>query len=315
MQIVKWILLVNALVVSCHAMTNVALKNEQLIEEVTKGVHSNLKNIEQLIQDGADVNVQDSDGYTPLHSAVNAGVLPLVQLLLNKGAKIDIKNNDGDTPVHIAVVMFKTDAILNLLLSKNPDISIKNNANETPFDLAELNSKKSAIKNVLNQYASHSQKPVSSVESESSAGDSSTDFASLTKEQAQQEFSKKLQRALMLGDAFTERELDGLIKAGANINMPIDISGKGAKQYLVPLLAVAQSGMVDLVKLLLKNGADSAVRDAQGHTAFDLALTDEIKQLFQKQPITDLDRLKSALTALKAKLAALVGLLQKMKNK
>lgn len=111
----------------------------------------------------------------------------------------------------------------------------------------------------------------------------SGNFSSLTKDQAQQEFSKKFKQTLMLGDAFSESELDGLIKAGVNINMSINISGKGANQYLVPLVAAAQSGKVDLVKLLLKKGADIAVKNEQGHTAFDVAADEGIGQILQKQ--------------------------------
>lgn len=111
----------------------------------------------------------------------------------------------------------------------------------------------------------------------------SGNFSSLTKEQAQEQFSKKFKQALMLGDAFTESELDGLIKAGANINMPMDIPGKGANQYLVPLVVAAQSGKVDLVKLLLKKGVDIAVKDERGHTAFDVAANEGIRQILQKQ--------------------------------
>ncbi len=47
---------------------------------------------------GADWNVQDSQGRTPLHYAVMGGSPHLVLWLMKKGVRIDIKDNDGKLP-------------------------------------------------------------------------------------------------------------------------------------------------------------------------------------------------------------------------
>ena len=55
-----------------------------------------------LIGSGADVNIQDKDGNTPLHTAVLEGDNSKALNLLKKGARTDIKNNDGKTALQIA---------------------------------------------------------------------------------------------------------------------------------------------------------------------------------------------------------------------
>ena len=52
-----------------------------------------------------NVNIQDSEGYTPLHLAVknveNLEMTRVVRALLIKGAKTDIKNNEGKNPIDL----------------------------------------------------------------------------------------------------------------------------------------------------------------------------------------------------------------------
>lgn len=49
---------------------------------------------------GADVQVQDNDNATPLHSASYHGRAEIAKLLLDHGAKARVKDNKGRTPLH-----------------------------------------------------------------------------------------------------------------------------------------------------------------------------------------------------------------------
>lgn len=58
--------------------------------------------VSYLLERGADVNAQDKvHGRAPLHIACAAGCLACVQLLLKHGAQTNIKNNEGDLPLHV----------------------------------------------------------------------------------------------------------------------------------------------------------------------------------------------------------------------
>ncbi len=58
--------------------------------------------VDYLISNGANTNVKDEYGNTPLHYASMCGNLEVVKYLINKGADINKKNNKGNTPLHYA---------------------------------------------------------------------------------------------------------------------------------------------------------------------------------------------------------------------
>lgn len=56
------------------------------------------KVIELLISSGADLNIQDENGNTPLHIALYQDEsMSICRLLINQGARLDIENSEGET--------------------------------------------------------------------------------------------------------------------------------------------------------------------------------------------------------------------------
>jgi len=55
-----------------------------------------------LLDAGADVNVRQPGGFTPLHAAAQGGNAELVELLLERGADRDVRLDDGRTPEDLA---------------------------------------------------------------------------------------------------------------------------------------------------------------------------------------------------------------------
>ena len=68
-----------------------------------------------LISKGANIDVMDKYGNTPLHIASECGSKDLVRHLISRGANKDAKNIDGKTAYDLA----KSDEIQNIL---NPNI-------------------------------------------------------------------------------------------------------------------------------------------------------------------------------------------------
>jgi len=82
-----------------------------LIEAVKSG---NTESVRQAIQEGADVNQQDKQGWRPLSWAAGAGRLEIVELLLQRGADPFLVGRDLRTPQMIALAAGRSDVVKTL---------------------------------------------------------------------------------------------------------------------------------------------------------------------------------------------------------
>lgn len=78
-------------------------KDKQLFQAV---INNRLDRIEQLLKQGADPNMRDTSGSTPLHWACRNGQLEIARLLVKKGADVNAQRDDGKTPLHLAILRF-----------------------------------------------------------------------------------------------------------------------------------------------------------------------------------------------------------------
>ena len=125
-----------------------------------------------LISKGADVNVRDQSGGTPLHAAALKGRTAIAKLLLDHGAAVDARDNDGLTPLDTAAISGAAEvaallldrgadseardrdsgatplyqaaawgrtAVVELLIARGADVNAKNQSGGTPLQAAEKN--------------------------------------------------------------------------------------------------------------------------------------------------------------------------------
>ena len=95
-----------------------------------------LKDVKKLVEaDPAIVNIQNSDGETPLFVAVHEEHPEIVTYLIENGADVNHKSTkDGWTVLHIACFL-KNAEIVNILLDNNVDINVTSNTGATPLYL------------------------------------------------------------------------------------------------------------------------------------------------------------------------------------
>jgi len=60
--------------------------------------------ISELVERGASLNVQDYQGWTPLHVASYIGQSDAIKVLLRNGALVDVRDNEARLPLDIAIV-------------------------------------------------------------------------------------------------------------------------------------------------------------------------------------------------------------------
>lgn len=88
--------------------------------------------VEVLLTNGADVNIRDDAGCTPLHYAAQIGNTEFVRMLLAKKANPNATNILGAAPLFQAVGFLHLD-IVRLLLDGGADPNVSTNSCETPL--------------------------------------------------------------------------------------------------------------------------------------------------------------------------------------
>ncbi|XP_060576349.1 transient receptor potential cation channel subfamily A member 1-like [Ruditapes philippinarum] len=108
--------------------------------EGTSALHLAVQNyqmevIDLLIENGAEINMQNNTNYTPLHMAVIGGQINIVNQLLDKGADIEARDGDHMTPVHRCAMYGKKD-VLEVLLQKGANCNARTSEQMTPLLVA-----------------------------------------------------------------------------------------------------------------------------------------------------------------------------------
>ncbi|AXI24608.1 Ankyrin repeats containing protein [Cardinium endosymbiont of Sogatella furcifera] len=108
-----------------------------------------------LLRYGANPNIQDFDGCTPLHILVKTADLSesCIELLLRHKCNPNIQDNNGDTALHLAVSCDRPSSLA--YLCRIPArVDIKNNKGETPLDVAKSRGVRKLIE-LLNTYIAY----------------------------------------------------------------------------------------------------------------------------------------------------------------
>ncbi len=115
---------------------------------VAASLHGDVQGIKRAINEGAYINVQDKEGFTPLNRAAKLSYYHLVYYFSELGADVNIPNNDKITPLHYGVEYNNT-KIIKLLLAKNANIDARDGIQECPLHWAAWTGNYEAAKLLL----------------------------------------------------------------------------------------------------------------------------------------------------------------------
>lgn len=90
-----------------------------------------------LTERGANPNIRDKKGVTPLQLAVTMGFVEGVEELLKAGAEVEVTDTAGETPL-IAAVHRRDVGLIRMLLAKNANPNRADNSGRSARDYAEL---------------------------------------------------------------------------------------------------------------------------------------------------------------------------------
>lgn len=193
--------------------------------------------VKYLLEKGANVNLSDANGRTPLWYASGVDNFENVKLLINAGADVNKRPKNGETAIIRAACNGQTETI-KLLLAKKANINDKTDENITPLMCAAMYDKAETINFLVANKANINQR---------------------------EEWGyTALMLAAKRGKA---NAVKALIKAGADLNIQdYDRGYEGCKGYTALMYAVEKKHN-DIVKILIDAGANVNIENKSDRNA------------------------------------------------
>lgn len=117
-------------------------KQEKRVPLCEAVIHNDSVAFQRLLTEGADVNELDYNNISALFYACQNGHYEMAKSLIQNGANLEVKDRFGKTPLSMAVFWYKVNnnvsdgKLIKLLIEAGADINAKNNAGVSPFSLA-----------------------------------------------------------------------------------------------------------------------------------------------------------------------------------
>jgi uncharacterized protein len=103
--LIKALIARNTLLAAYLVKQGSALDANAVLQETARLGTADRDVIDFLLKQGADIDHQDAQGNTPLHTAIRHDQRVAVKYLLNKGARLDLVNQAGETPLGMAIAL------------------------------------------------------------------------------------------------------------------------------------------------------------------------------------------------------------------
>lgn len=236
--------------------------------------HGTKREVQELLQDGADLDWRGEDGDTGLHRAIRRGRISIAALLAQNGCDLEVTNEKGQSALMSAVAWGHKGIVCKLLRS-GANAACTDSEGKTPLHAAATKGDVGMIKALL--------RAGSRMEAEDSMQETPLHLAVMHSHLAATTLlANKAQPSLMreIGDSLVHKAiifaspdvLEAIVCAGANVNAT-------DKFGLTAMHLVACRGCPRMARCLVEAGADCA--------AFDLMVVSPIQMALGLYPGTD----------------------------
>jgi ankyrin repeat protein len=214
-----------------------------------------------LLSKGAQVNVKERGGWTPLMRVAYIDKKEIVDLFIAAGAEVNVQDSEGNTPLHYAAWHGSTEVVRSLTGKAQADKEIQNKRRITPLYLA--------ITNRHNETVEHLVAMGAKVSGEDRDGFTPLHWAVSEGIAEISHYDKPPQKhcyhKFTIPAPFHDTKIvELLIAKGADINAQ-------DRYGWTPLHWAVHEKNRDDVKVLLSRGADMDVKNAMGETPLEIA--------------------------------------------
>ncbi|WP_264688716.1 ankyrin repeat domain-containing protein [Wolbachia endosymbiont (group B) of Catoptria pinella] len=242
--------------------------------------------VKLLLDESANIEVQDEFGYTPIFLATHSGKWSVVELLLNYGADIDAQDKEGQTLLCFAVSGNNLDMI-QFLVDRGANIEVQDDFGYTPILHAAQSGKWDVVKLLISNGAKFNNEityqgtPLHFAVQEGNLDmvqfllDKGTDI------EVENTYNEKPLHIAVKAGRLDILEL--LLARGANINAT-DMDGQ------TPLHLAAKHHRLDVVKYLIEKGANTNAKDKDEKTPLELAIQENYADIVEFFKQTQLDK-------------------------
>jgi len=216
-------------ITQCYASTEA---DRKLLRAAAAG---DVAEVKQCLNSGADVNVKDDKGQTPLVLASASGHTAIASILLDKRADPNLQSNDGLTALMNASHKNYTD-LVRLLVQKGANVNLRTTQGVPALTYAAIGGHPEVIRELLARGAEIDAKTANGITALSAAS-----------------YNGKHEVA----KALLEKKADPNAKTN---------------ELQTPLILAARQGHLEIAKLLLSSGSDPDAKDKDGKTALNWCL-------------------------------------------
>ena len=291
----------------CHKMGSYKSDDSRIdwYNQINIDTYNPAERIKQLLAYGANPDIKDSQGFTPLHICCRngwKGHKEIAEILIKAGADINARNKYGSTPLYLASRNNNID-IVKLLLANYAIINIPDDEGYYPIDLAAEQGRLEIMKLLINSGAAVTDKtfykaidtgqkdilkylgtirraPADSI-SYAAWGDKTSMASTLARIGGDLNYTEDGRTLVERAVFDTDRALYDLCEAGADVNRT------AVPNAMPPLFLVLMTTHLAGVKILCDNGANVNILYNIGNRGHHMS---PIIYILDKQTFSDPDK-------------------------
>jgi ankyrin repeat protein len=213
------------------------------------------KIVQILTENATNINIRNEQDQTALHKASLRGNTDIIDIMLNHGADVDAQDNSGSTPLHLT----SSEPAAEVLLKHGANVDLQNNKRQTALHIASQHGRFDIVRHLLKNGAN--------VDAQDNDGSTPLHLAI-----SKVSMDSKASLLSEVSESSDEFDLSEAIQY-LDLSDGSETSDDSSELDLTALHLPSEHGCLDIIRLLLENGANVDAQDNDGSTPLHLIIS------------------------------------------